>query len=300
MIDFKPLELSDKSWIDPLVMAENSLSADFNFGNLFMWDMNFCQQVANVGNRLVVMPTCAKHPYFAYPVGSGQLGQAIEEMRAFTKEKGLPLVIHGVTPEHIGEMEALFPGKFEFTSDREYWDYIYSAEKLSTLAGKKLHGKRNHINRFLKENPDWRYEALTPELIPECLAMLDEWTGRMPASEAAGLKAEHTAIVRGFENFEALGLEGGVLRVTGKVSAFTVGEMISSNGFNVHFEKAYAEINGAYPMINREFVRQTVERHPQVEYINREDDMGHDNLRQAKLSYFPEMMVEKHSARWKE
>jgi len=298
MLEFKPVELSDKSWVDPLVLAEDSLSADYNFGNIFMWDLSFRQLLSRLGDRMVVMPTYGEKPFFAYPVGSGDIGPVVEEMHAYARDHGFPLVIRGVTAGHIPLLEAAFPGQFDFTPNRAYWDYVYSAEKLSTLAGKKLHGKRNHVNRFLEEN-DWSFEPLTARTVDECMAMLDDWTARNAAFEGEGLDDEHAAIGRGFSNFDALGLEGGILRVEGRLVAFTVGEKISSAGFNVHFEKAYADVNGAYPMVNREFVRQIRAAHPEIVYINREDDMGHENLRQAKLSYHPELLVEKYTAAWK-
>lgn len=299
MIDFKPVEISDKQWVDPIVMAEDSLSADYNFGNIFMWDSSFHQLIAKFDDRMIVMPTYGTAPFFAYPIGSGEIAPAVEAMRAYALDHSFPLVIRGVTADHIPLLSEVFPGRFDFTEDRSFWDYVYSAEKLSTLAGKKLHGKRNHINRFIEEN-EWSFEPLTPDRAGECMAMLDDWTARNAEFEGAGLDDEHAAIARGFANFSALGLEGGILRVGGRLAAFTVGEKICSNGFNVHFEKAFADINGAYPMVNREFVRQILDRHPEIQYINREDDMGHESLRQAKLSYYPDLMVEKYTARWRE
>ena len=115
-----------------------------------------------------------------------------------------------------------------------------------------------------------------------------------------GLEEEHGAIIRAFMRWEALGLEGGVLFADGQCVGFTVGEKISSDTFDVHFEKAYASIPGAYPMVCREFARQIMSDHPEIVYLNREDDMGHENLRSAKLEYRPEFMLRKYTARLKD
>jgi hypothetical protein len=227
-------------------------------------------------------------------VGTGPLAPVIQEMGRYAKAQGFPFTLRGVTAEHLPLVESLFPGRYTLESERPLWDYLYSAEKLDTLAGKALHGKRNHINRFTAEN-NWSYSALTPADFPDCQAFLDGWLAASEQDMDDGLSDERMAIGRAFEHFEPLGLEGGILRVDGKPVAFTLGEPVCQHTFVVHFEKADADINGAYTMINREFVRQIRKNHPLVQWINREDDMGLDSLRQAKQSYHPDRMVEKYT-----
>jgi hypothetical protein len=294
MIDFHPVTLADKSWIDPLVWAEGSSSADFNFGNIYLWDKSFHQQVAKLNDRVLVMPCYEDTPFFAWPVGTGELPPVMAELAQYAKGQGFPMTLRGVTAEHLPLVEALFAGRYTLESERPLWDYLYSAEKLDTLAGKALHGKRNHINRFTAEN-NWRFSAMTPEDFPACLALLDDWITASGQDADSGVEDEHTAIRRAFESFEPLGMEGGVLWVDDKPVAFTLGECVCRHTFVVHFEKAYADINGAFTMVNREFVRQIRQRHPAIEWINREDDMGLDSLRQAKQSYHPDRMVEKYT-----
>ncbi len=105
---------------------------------------------------------------------------------------------------------------------------------------------------------------------------------------------ERKALLLSAKYFKELKLEGGLLRVGGQVVAFTMGDLLGVDTFDVHFEKAYSEIQGAYPMINREFARRIRQRYPQVRYLNREEDMGIEGLRKAKESYYPDLMVEKH------
>ena len=294
MIELHPVTLEDKAWIDPLVWAEASSSADFNFGNIYLWDTSFHQLVGRMNDRVIVLPCYEDKPFFAWPVGTGDLAPVMAELEAYAREHDFPFTLRGVTQTHLPLLDGLFPGRYTVESERPLWDYLYSAEKLATLAGKKLHGKRNHINRFEAEN-DWSFSALAPEDFPECMQLLDEWNSENPEDQDIGASDEYAAIRRAFENFEPLGLEGGILRVSGKPVAFTIGEMVCAHTFVVHFEKAHSEINGAYPMVNREFVRQILARHPDVQWINREDDMGHESLRQSKESYHPEAMVEKYT-----
>lgn len=293
MLDLKPIELKDKAWIDRLVAEEDSPSADFNFGNMYMWNPCFQQEVCEVNGRLVVCPRYSE-PFFAWPVGGGELKPVLDIMAAHAAAEGCPFVLRGVTAENLPQLQALYPGRLGVTADRDLWDYLYDSEKLATLAGKKMHGKRNHCNRFEAEN-QWSYRALQLSDLPACKELLDFWMDACGEDSRDGIDDEYIAIGRGFADYEALGLEGGVLFAGDKLCAFTIGEKISSDTFDVHFEKALWSINGAYPMINREFVRQIRQKHPEIRWINREDDTGRDSLRQSKLSYRPERMVEKYT-----
>jgi hypothetical protein len=141
---------------------------------------------------------------------------------------------------------------------------------------------------------------MTRQSLPECLKMDEQWDrqsrDREGSEEAADLTHEAAALRCAVSSFDALQLEGGVLRVFGEVVAFTIGDRLSNDTYDVHFEKAYGELQGAYTMINRLFAAWIREHHPDIRYLNREDDMGVEGLRKAKASYYPDLMVEKYSA----
>ena len=296
MILFKTVTLCDKSWVDELVRAENSPSADYNFGNIYIWDRHYRQLIARCGDRMLTKLRYEGQPAFVFPIGSGPLEPAMEAITDYAAFKDCPLVIRGVTEEHRELLEKEYPGRFTFTAEERTFDYIYRAERLATYAGRALHGKKNHCNRFEAEN-DWSFVPLTRELIPGCLDMLDLWTEENSQRLDPSVRNEHDAIVRAFAAFERLGLEGGVLFVKDKIVGFSLGEMCSGNTFDVHFEKAEISLNGAYPMVCRELTRMLLQRHGELEFINREDDMGFDSLRQSKLSYKPEYLLKKYVAR---
>ena len=293
MLSFSPVRLEDKAWVDPLVFAEDSRSAGFNFGNVYMWSGPDCHQITRFGDRLLILVNRGETPHFVFPVGSGALLPTIEALQEYAAQNGFPFLLRGLTAEQVEQLESVCPGRFTFEKTREYFDYIYAAGALASLAGKKLHGKRNHINRFEAQH-NWHVQPLSADHFPACLELLASWESEDSHEDTAG---EHAAIVRGFRAWETLGLEGVALFAGSRLVAFTVGEKISSDTFNVHFEKAYRDVNGAYPMVNREFVRQVLTRHPEILYINREEDMGHENLRLAKQSYNPLFLVEKSIAR---
>ena len=296
-LTFKTVTLCDKAWVDPIVMAENSPSADYNFGNIYIWDKFYKQLICRFEDRMITKLRYEGERAFAYPIGSGPLRPAIEALLEFCSERGYPLLLRGVTEKHRGELDAEFPGRFSFESEELFADYIYSAERLATYAGKAMHGKKNHCNRFEAEH-DWDFVPLTRELIPGCLDMLDVWTEENAERLEDSISYEHDAIIRAFAAYEQLGLEGGVLRSSGKIVGFSLGEMTSPDTFDVHFEKAEISINGAYPMVCRELTRSMMAAHPGLRYINREDDMGIESLRKSKLSYKPEFLLQKYCARW--
>lgn len=239
------------------------------------------------------------------PTGEGDLREAVEFLRTDAQERGeLPLRLLCVSTSQIARLERAFPGQFEFTPQRDGWDYLYNIDKLADLPGKKLHAKRNHIRRFEDAHPDWTFEPLSRDNLEECLQVDRDWylqsREREGVKEDWDLRAETLALRDAVNHFEALQLEGGLIRTGGQVVAFTIGDRLGTEGFDVHFEKAYAEIQGAYAIINREFARWVREHHPQVRWFNREEDMGIEGLRKAKLSYYPDAMVEKHIAVWKD
>lgn len=296
MISFKPITLCDKCWVDPIVQMENSPSADYNFGNIYIWDKYYRQLACRLGDRMLTKLRYEGKPAFVFPIGSGPLRPAIDALTEFAAFRGYPLVIRGITDRHRDMLEEAYPGRFRFELEEKNLDYIYLAEKLATYSGKALHGKKNHCNRFEAEN-DWDFLPLTRELIPDCMDMLKIWTEDNAERLDKSVANEHDAIVRAFAAFECLGLEGGVLRSGGKIVGFSLGEMCSSDTFDVHFEKAEIDRNGAYPMVCRELTKMMLQRHPTLQYINREDDMGFESLRRSKLSYKPEYLLNKYIAR---
>lgn len=298
MLEFHPLTLADRGWCEEIARRENSRSADFGFGNIYMWDKRYKQLVTQYGDRMLVKLKYEDLPFFAFPIGSGPLEPAIRELHAFADMRGYPLRISGITDEHKKLLESSFPGGFIYCEDESYFDYIYRAEALATLAGKKLHGKKNHCNRFEAEHTDWDFVPLTQDLVPGCLEMLSQWTEENVERLHEGIADEHEAIVRGFEAFGELGLDGGVLRIAGRIVGFTVGEQISDDTVDVHFEKAYTEINGAYPMVTREYAKLVLRNRPGIVYLNREDDMGQESMRRAKESFQPEYRLRKYTARY--
>jgi len=293
MIDFKKVELTDKEWMDPLLVKADLSGCHQNFTNIFAWAEIYQYHVALVHDFLVVKGSSDYGVYYFYPVGEGDMRMVIEEMKQDAADCGHPFRLAGLSPENMAVIDGLYPNRFRYEEMGDSFDYVYLLEKLVTLAGRKYQAKRNHINRF-KENKDWCFEVITADNLAECRKMNKEWCIIHDCNDDETLANEKCAVNRCFDHYQVLGLEGGLLRVDGKVIAYTMGEKLNSDTYVTHIEKAFGEIQGAYQMINRQFAAYIKENHPEIVYVNREEDMGLDGLRKAKRSYNPYKMEEKY------
>lgn len=299
MPEFLPITLEHSALYDALIRSADSRSADYNFNNLYMWSNTYGITAAVVEGCLVARFDIGGETVFSYPVGGGDVKAAVLSILEHCRRMGIPGRIGCLTKAMSEELCAMFPNEFELIRERAQDDYLYTVDKLANLAGKKMHSKRNYINRFISEHPDWCFEAITLDNMDDCRRMDDEWLELNSAERHANYDDEARALDLMFTHYERMGLEGGLLRLDGKVIAFTVGEQLASDTWNTHFEKAFSHIPGAYAMINREYARYIAREHPEIVYINREDDMGLENLRKAKESYYPDLMVEKFTAVFK-
>ena len=184
----------------------------------------------------------------------------------------------------------MMPG-LTYEEDRDNWDYVYLQEKLATLSGRKLHGQKNHYNAFVKAHPDFVYEPITMDNMMECLNFGERWCDEH-MSEDPSLLCEKYAIQEAFLSFEQLELRGGAIRFDGKIQAFSFGKKINEDTAVLHVEKARHDVRGLYTAITKEFAAHAW---TDVKYLNREEDMGHPGLREAKMALHPEFMVKKYN-----
>lgn len=288
MLDFCPPVIEDKQWVEPLLRKSKKYGCEYSFGDMFIWQSVYDIRIA-LHKGFFVSVNGGDYPGYCCPVGEGDPTEVINDLIADSRERGIEFKMFGLVPECVVNIDKHFPGKFEFAPVRENFDYIYSSKDLIDLPGKKYHAKRNHIAAFMRDN-DWSYEPITKDNIADCIAMNSEWERRNREKDPDSIDDELIAINKSFENYFELGFIGGLLRVSGEVVAFTFGEEMNEDMFCTHVEKAYADVRGAYPMINREFAARELSGY---KYINREDDTGAEGLRRAKLSYHPEILLEK-------
>lgn len=288
-IEFRKPVIEDKPAVTGYIKQRKTRSCEDTFGNLLLWARFYNIQIAEVEGMLVSAMIGEKLS-FHYPYGAGDVKKCMEALMDYAKEQEQEFRMHCVTPEEFEELESLFPGEFEIEYNRDIADYVYEAEKLRNLSGKKYHGKKNHVNKFKKTYENWEYVSLNSENAEDAFQLLLRWRKLNGCNDDEDKNAESCVSANYLRLFDELDVCGGMLRVDGQPVAFTIGEQSCDDTMIVHIEKALTEYEGAYPMINQQFVEHECQH---VTYVNREEDTGDEGLRKAKLSYRPVFMVEK-------
>ena len=294
MIEFRPVRLEDRATIERFTMSSDITNCDLSFANMFCWQEVYHSAWAIVDGFLVIRFHIDGGDRLGYmqPVGEGDCARIIPALREDAHAHGQRLRIIGLTDRGREMIRQMHIGQFAFESDRALEDYVYAADDLRNLPGRRYQPKRNHINRFMAEYPDYRYEELTPDRFDECMQLEREWR-RNHEGHTSELCAEQRAMQRAFAHFAELGMTGGCIYVGERMVAFTYGSAVNDHTFDTHVEKADTDYDGAFTVINCLFARHLPER---FTLINREEDLGIEGLRRAKLSYHPAVIQHKFTA----
>jgi len=278
----RPLTLDDNQFVTEYLRRFPPVISELTFTNLFAWRHTRPIRIDECKDSLLVFAeTPSGLVLLGNPVGPVALaevfkeyGNEISEAIRFPKEK---LTDISLPPEAL------------VVEDRDNADYVYRREDLATLAGRHFTKKRNHINQCLAAY-DCRYEMITEETVPECLAMQDRWCASRDCKTEPGLCGEYRAIVETLQNYREFPLTGGAIRIAGRIEAFTVGEPLNPSTAVTHFEKAMPQFHGLAQLINQWFAKENLAG---FAYVNREQDLGIPGLRRAKESYSPDHLVDK-------
>ena len=289
-IDFHIVTVAYKPLFDYYMLSSDEQNCDLNFANIFCWSDTYHSEVAEVDGFLVIRFDIDGVKCYMQPVGGGDKSLILERLRDDAFAMRAPLRLYGLSSEWRLFLERQYPGEFAFDAPRALSDYIYRTEDLARLQGRKYQPKRNHCNRFVAQH-DWHTEPLSKDNIKDCIALNDKWLRMREVGDTE--RAEQQTLLRAFDNFEALGLRGLVLYAEGNPVAFSYGTAINHNTFCTHIEKHDAEVEGAATMINRAMAQMLED---EFEFVNREDDLGLEGLRFAKMSYHPTLLLDKISA----
>ncbi len=292
---YQDLSLNDRNDILSFTYGAGIRSSALSFPTLYSWNFSKSTQWAVWNDFLIIRTRIRNHLVYYFPIGDGDIVPLIEILKKEAALEGQnfemlgPVEYMKTTLETHGLIE-----EFEIVNVRHRAEYVYLHCALATLSGKKLQAKRNKLNKFRAMYPDYRYEELTPINVPQCIELENEWV-REHKEEAFTVNLEREAIIRALTHLHQLGLIGGVIYIQDDLLiAFTYGSAIHADTFSVNVEKAKVNYEEAYAMINYEFARHLPEHYI---YINREEDMGIENLRKAKLSYRPTFLLEMGYAR---
>ncbi|CEJ72595.1 Uncharacterized conserved protein [[Clostridium] sordellii] len=295
---FKEIDIDSYKELRPFFNSVDYEACEYCFTTLYMWrDMyktsyyiedDFAIIVGEYeGDRFSVLPLAKKD----------KIHKAIAFMINYFKNEDHRIYLRAVTKEVVELLQKDYPGRFEYIEERDYFDYVYDAESLRTLKGRKNQKKRNHLNYFIKEYEGrFEYKKLDKENFDDCITLLKAWTVNKEENgdKEEGIDDEFVAIKKIFDHYDVLREDVKIsgIYIDNKLEAFTIGEKINEHMAVIHIEKANPEIRGLYPYINQQFL---VNEFPDVELVNREEDLGLEGLRKAKLSYHPCKFVEKYT-----
>ncbi|QZY55432.1 DUF2156 domain-containing protein [Crassaminicella profunda] len=295
------ITLKDQALFEKYICSYPYKTSGLTFTSLFMWrHLNefkyeiihdfLCISGINHLNmnykEFFVLPPLSIKEYNTH-----KLSLAIDEIKNRFEEIGHPFNIK-LLPKHMIETFKKANPNLNFTPDAANFDYVYLAEDLIGLKGRKLHSKKNHFNYFMRNTPH-KYVSLTDQLIEDCLRLN---TRLLESKDYTSLEAhlidlEQMAVYEALKNRKALGAYGGAILINDQVEAFTLGAKLDEETMVVHIEKANTKFRGLYQAINQQFCNHSC---IDVTYVNREEDMGLPNLKKAKESYRPIKMIEKY------
>lgn len=294
MIDFKPVTLEDKALYQKFLMDSAERGCEYTFANIYLWGN---QQAIIMDGHLVRFSQFDQQLVYPFPIGQGDKKAILDAIIADSKERGIPFHLTNIYKAEEELLENLYPGKFRFYCDRDSFDYVYDINNLADLPGSKYHKKRNHYNRFKENYAGYTTSPITEDNLPMVIEMVESYyETKLPGNTDSDFYMEKIALNKALLHLEELEMEGLLLLHEGKILALTLGSKMSPDTFDVHFEKAPADVNGAFAAINCEFAKYIRNKYPEIKYLNREEDMGLPGLRTAKERYYPHHMVEKYWA----
>ncbi len=290
-MEFRKITLDDKPLFEKLT-AKN-LNSSYSFVTNFIWGDEKDLQIAIDDGVLYLLWNIDDRVYMQYPCGNGNTrAAALKAIDYFHTVLHRPAIFTSLSKADTAELCELCGTKFEITPDRDNFDYVYSASDLATLSGKKLHSKRNYANRFYKSY-NYRYRRMTADDTDECKRLFSLWLTEKSGDDPF-LKRSGKATFKLLDNIAYLGLTGGIIEVGNEIVACSVGERFAKDTALIHAEFANTCYDGSYAAINQQFV---LNEWGDCSYINREEDMGDEGLRRAKLSYKPLLLLKEYIAK---
>lgn len=288
MLSFIPITVADMPIIWQYLCKERGRTTDFSFGGVAMWIDYFSYQYCIYEQTLFIKGVLEDNrdvPAFSLPIGNMELSKAIDLVKQYCNMRNIKPRFSAIPEYALLDFKCLNP--VDVSELVDWGDYIYEADLLATLAGKKMAKKRNHFNRFCSIYEDrFKIVDITPSNITELFRFLDflENCSQMDANGREEFKLTRKYLEK-YESFSSY-IIGAILLVDNSVCAFTIGD-IKGDTLYIHIEKADRNVPGSYEAINTLFVRSIQSQYPNIKYVNREDDAGDAGLRKAKLSYKP-------------
>lgn len=290
MLEFKKPDIYDLQMLSNYCQNYGTMGCDCNCVNIFIWRNKYNIKICFTDDFLILAYFKDNTPWgYCFPIGNGNLDYVIGKIFDDAKERGCEAKFVMLTSAQKEMLVKITGYNFSFEELYGDEDYIYSNYDLSVLPGKKYHSKRNHISKFDRSYPNWKFEMISKNNMRDAMSVVEKWCDNNNVDTSTF--EEYSAIKETFENYDLLKMHGGILYVENTPVAMTMGSRINKNTFDVSFEKALVEYDGSYAKINNEFAKTLVG----FEFINREEDMGLESLRKSKLSYHPVVVLKRFS-----
>ncbi len=288
--DFKPLSLDDIDSVRELLWRYQPQTSELTFTNLFIWSSVYDWQLSVEKDWLILFGSKGNGESFLLPpVGPSPRLETVSRLLHWLRDhKGAVRPCIERADERLAA-EISGSSILVIEPSREHFDYVYRSEDLIHLRGSRYHAKRNHINRFLKSSK-FELVPIFDDNLAACAEFQERWCEWRRCEDDMNLLGEWEAIKTALAHYASLNVEGAAIMIDAKVEAFTFGERLNDDTAVVHIEKANPEIPGLYAVINQQFCEKYWS---DVTFINREQDLGEEGLRKAKLSYHPDHLVQK-------
>lgn len=284
---YRHLDLEHRAEIEAFLKADPQLSSELTFTNLYIWRAWYRPHWRVEGDSvLIILAPEGQEPLGLPPIGGGKaaaLAALTEDLLRVAPRAAIHRIDKGSVESFVD------PERFEIEPDRDNSDYVYLTENLAKLAGRKFHGKKNHVNKFYKSH-EFEFRPLTGEVIDLAMGLQEDWCSLRACAEDRSLNQEDLAVHQALLQADELSWRGGAILMDGRVEAFSIGEGLNPETTVCHVEKANPNIPGLYAVISQQCC---LKAWPERKYINREQDLGQEGLRRAKESYHPDHMVDK-------
>ena len=288
MLEFKKLTIDDIEIIRPYFEYSRSNNCDNTIGGSVMWADFFNTRYTIVDKTLIfTVNFLDRGEAFTVPIGES-VSHGLKLICEYCRSKNIPMQFVAATERDIACVETMFSVEKELLP--EWSDYIYNAEDLINLSGRKYHGQKNHINYFKKTYPNYSYEEINDGNIGAVKDFLTRFA-ETESKDSMIFEEELKKTKEVLDNNDKYKFFGLILKIDEEICAFSMGERVKHTLF-AHIEKADKSKRGAYPMIMNEFAKRFGAG---MKYINREENAGDKGLENSKLQYHPCTILNKYN-----
>lgn len=293
-MEFKEIEIDDQEIMTSYFEKRYINSCEYNFTTLMIWNERYEMAYSTTDDFMLIMEAYEGDVYGLMPVCSEEnFEKGLKALQNHFDTIGKPLKIYVSDETFANYVQEVCSDCYKVTTNRDEYDYLYEADKLRNLSGKKLRKKRNHINAFLRDYEGrWTYRELGIDDEAVILEYFNEWYASKDVDDEM-LDQELKGIKKVINHIDLLDVKMGGIFIDGDLKGFTIASFANEGEMGIiHVEKADASIRGLYPMLNQQFLQETL---TEVKVVNREDDVGDPGLRKSKLSYYPMGFAKKYT-----